>query len=61
MRRKYHHVLKGRRISDPYVDRRSGENKREVYQADYFENGGLERRRRKGRRLREERRKGFKE
>jgi hypothetical protein len=32
------------RKSDPYVDRRSGEDRRQVYDADYFQNGGLERR-----------------
>ena len=47
------------RISDPYVDRRSGEDRREIYQADYFENSGIERRSRKDRRQQGERRKGF--
>ena len=30
---------KNRRIRDPYVDRRSGEDRRTVYDADYWENG----------------------
>lgn len=47
------------RISDPYVDRRSGEDRRKIYFADYFENNGLERRSGKDRRQRGERRKGF--
>jgi hypothetical protein len=49
--------LKDARISDPYVDRRSGEDRRQVYDADYFQNGGLERRSGKERRKPDERRK----
>ena len=49
--------LKDTRISDPYVDRRSGEDRRQVYNADYFQNGGLERRSGKERRRHYERRK----
>ena len=49
--------LKDARISDPYVDRRSGEDRRQVYDADYFQNGGLERRSGKERRQDYERRK----
>ena len=49
--------LKDARISDPYVDRRSGEDRRQVYDADYFQNGGLERRSGKERRQHDERRK----
>ena len=45
------------RIRDAYVDRRSGEDRRQVYDADYFQNGGLERRSGKERRLNDERRK----
>ena len=45
------------RTSDPYVDRRSGEDRRQVYDADYFQNGGLERRNGKERRRPYERRK----
>ena len=52
-------VLRDARISDPYVDRRSGEDRRQVYDADYFQNGGLERRNGKERRQRYERRKNF--
>jgi hypothetical protein len=48
---------KNARISDPYVDRRSGEDRRQVYDADYFQNGGLERRSGKERRRPYERRK----
>jgi hypothetical protein len=49
--------LEDTRISDPYVDRRSGEDRRQVYNADYFQNGGLERRSGKERRQHNERRK----
>ena len=49
--------LKDARISDPYVDRRSGEDRRQVYDADYFQNDGLERRSGKERRRDYERRK----
>jgi hypothetical protein len=47
------------RVSDPYLDRRSGEDRREIYNADYFENGGVERRSGKDRRQESERRKGY--
>ena len=43
-------ILKDSRISDPYIDRRSGEDRRQVYNADYFQDGGLERRSGKERR-----------
>jgi hypothetical protein len=36
--------LKDSRVSDPYVDRRSGEERRQAYDSDYFENDGIERR-----------------
>jgi len=36
--------LKDRRTADPYFDRRSGEDRRELYDLDYFEQGGIERR-----------------
>ena len=52
-------ILKDARISDPYIDRRSGEDRRLIYDADYFENGGKERRSGKERRQRYERRKNF--
>ncbi|MGD2272478.1 MAG: hypothetical protein PVI06_18910 [Desulfobacterales bacterium] len=44
------------RTSDPYVDRRSGDDRRVVYDSDYFENSGLERRKQGERRGPEERR-----
>lgn len=44
------------RLSDPYVDRRSGDERRVVYNSDYFENDGLERRHGKDRRQESERR-----
>jgi hypothetical protein len=49
-------ALKDDRVGDPYVDRRSGDDRREAYDADYFENGGPERRRGKDRRKQDERR-----
>ena len=52
-------ILKDSRTSDPYIDRRSGEDRRQVYNADYFQNGGLERRSCKERRQQNERRKNF--
>ncbi len=52
-------ILKDSRISDPYIDRRSGEDRRQVYNADYFQNGGLERRSVKERRQQKERPKNF--
>jgi hypothetical protein len=36
--------LKDRRIGDPYLDRRSGEDRREAYELGYFAQGGIERR-----------------
>jgi len=50
-------VLKDARIRDPYLDRRSGDDRRQVYDADYFQNGGKERRSGKERRQQYERRK----
>jgi hypothetical protein len=44
------------RVRDPYIDRRSGEDRRAVYDSDYFENGGAERRHGRDRRQRGERR-----
>jgi hypothetical protein len=49
-------VLKDDRVGDPYVDRRSGDDRREAYDVDYFENDGSERRRGKDRRKPVERR-----
>jgi hypothetical protein len=51
--------FKDNRRNDPYVDRRSGEDRREAYDADYFQNGGVERRIGKDRRQPGERRLGF--
>jgi len=48
--------LKDSRISDPYMDRRSGEERRQAYDSDYFENQGPERRKNEDRRLQPERR-----
>lgn len=49
---------KDQRKTDAFVDRRKGEDRRQVYDADYFENGGAERRKAKERRGQDERRKG---
>jgi hypothetical protein len=48
--------LKDRRIGDPYLDRRSGDDRREGYELGYFAQGGIERRRGMERRQKEERR-----
>jgi len=48
--------FKGRRVADPYVDRRSAEDRRQVYDADYWESKGIERRSAKDRRRQKERR-----
>ena len=44
------------RTADPYVDRRSGDDRRGVYDSDYFETGGRERRQAGDRRTQNERR-----
>ena len=44
------------RSGDPYLDRRSGEDRRECYDSDYFAEGGTERRSGKERRRKGERR-----
>ena len=44
------------RAGDPYIDRRSGEDRRECYDSDYFAEGGTERRSGKERRRKGERR-----
>jgi hypothetical protein len=49
-------ILKDDRVGDPYVDRRSGDDRREAYDVDYFENDGSERRKGKDRRKQDERR-----
>jgi hypothetical protein len=36
--------LKDRRIGDPFLDRRCGDDRREAYDLGYFENGGIEKR-----------------
>lgn len=47
-----------RRKTEALVDRRTDEDRRKVYDADYFEDGGSERRHATERRWRDERRKG---
>ena len=49
-------IFRNRRVADPYVDRRSVEDRREVYSSDYWERWGIERRTLKERRLQKERR-----
>ena len=44
------------RVKDPFVDRRSGEDRREAYDLDYFQNDGAERRMGEDRRQTDERR-----
>jgi hypothetical protein len=48
--------LKDRRIADPYLDRRSGDDRREAYELGFFAQGGIERRKGVERRLTSERR-----
>ena len=50
--------LKDSRVGDPYVDRRSGEERRLAYDSDYFQDGGPERRTPSDRRQQDERRDG---
>ena len=45
-----------KRRKDQYMDRRSGDDRRQVYSIDYFENNGLERRQSIDRRSQAERR-----
>ena len=52
-------IIKDIRISDPYVDRRSGEDRRKVYDFAYWESGEIERRRAKDRRQHKERRSSY--
>jgi len=49
-------ISKDRRGGDPYADRRSGENRRQVYDFDYWDCRGIERRSSKDRRQQKERR-----
>ena len=51
--------FKGRRVGDPYIDRRSGEDRRQVYDFVYWESGGIERRSTKDRRQQKERRDSY--
>ncbi len=48
--------FKDRRVGDPYVDRRSGEDRRQVYDSGYWESVGIERRSAKDKRQQKERR-----
>jgi len=48
--------MRNRRVRDPYIDRRSGENRRQVYDTDYWDSGGMEGRSAKDRRQPKERR-----
>ena len=48
--------MNDRRARDPYVDRRSGEGRRQVYDSDYWASIGIERRSAKDRRKAKERR-----
>jgi len=45
-----------RRITDPYLERRSGEYRRQVYGSDYWGSRGIEKRSSKDRRQQKERR-----
>ena len=47
-----------KRLRDPYLDRRSGEDRRNVYSLDYFLKGNQDRRSSRERRLNIERRTG---
>jgi hypothetical protein len=47
------------RSRDPFLDRRSGDDRRTKYSLTYFSEGGLERRAYGERRKRRERRKGY--
>ena len=49
-------ISEERRVSDPYLDRRSSQGRRQVYDTAYWENGGVERRSAKDRRQQKERR-----
>ena len=51
--------LKTARVTDPYLDRRSGEDRRQVYDSDYFLNGGVDKRTGKDSRQQSERRDGY--
>jgi len=51
---KENEYLKDMRVGDPYVDRSWEEDRRQVYDFVYWENGGIERRRGKDRRKQKE-------
>jgi len=51
--------IKDARTNDPFLDRRSGEDRRQAYELDYFPGGGIERRSGKERRWPDERRDGW--
>jgi hypothetical protein len=51
--------MRNRRFRDPYIDRRSAEDRRLVYDAGYWDRGGLERRSATDRRKPEERRASY--
>jgi len=48
--------MKNKRKKDPFVDRRTGEDRRDSYDLDYFQEDGTERRSGKERRRKGERR-----
>ncbi len=50
--------LTDQRRADPYLDQRSGEDRRQVHLLSYFSKGGIEKRNAKERRVSNERRKG---
>ncbi len=50
--------LKNNRVTDPYLDRRSGDGRREAYDSDFL-NGEVERRTGKDRQQKGERRDGY--
>jgi len=49
-------LMKNKRKKDPFVDRRTGEDRRDSYDLDYFQEDGTERRSGKERRRKGERR-----
>ena len=60
MLKKYRRSAANLRVSDPYLDRRSSEDRRQHYSLAYFNRGGRERRiEDTERRKRSERRKGY--
>ena len=52
------HVQRDKRMGDPYMDRRTGEDRRQAHFIGFFTRGGIERRRSKERREGIERREG---